>query len=313
MMERNKNMKIAIIGAGAMGCLYGAYLSKQNDVILLDSFQPQVDAINENGVTLIEPDGARVVYSDVRAYLSGTYQEAVDLVIVFVKTNYTEDALEENRKLFGAATIAMTLQNGAGNDQKLAKYADAEHIVIGTSRHNAVNMGNGVSKHAAPGLTCIGSRSGGKAQADRVASALKVAGFETEVSDDIWRIIWSKLFVNLSINCITALTQMPIGYVVENKFAWNIAKKLIEEAVLVAQADGVTFDLQEAIEAVRHVCIDAAKGYSSMSQDRKNNRKMEIDAINGFVVAQAKTYGIAVPYNTMIVNLIHAIEGTYEQ
>ena len=84
-------MKIVIIGAGAMGCLYGAYLSRHNEVVMLDSYQPQVDAINKNGITVLEEDGTEQHFSSVRACLSGEYKEDADLVIVFVKSTYTED------------------------------------------------------------------------------------------------------------------------------------------------------------------------------------------------------------------------------
>lgn len=92
-------MKIVIIGAGAMGCLYGAYLSRHNEVIMLDSYQPQVDAINKNGITVSEEDGTEQHFSSVRACLSGEYKEDADLVIVFVKSTYTEDAAENKSQV----------------------------------------------------------------------------------------------------------------------------------------------------------------------------------------------------------------------
>jgi len=150
-------MVITIIGAGAMGCLYGAYLSKENDVIMLDSYEPQVDSINQNGITLVEADGSEQVYKNVKAYKSGTCKESVDLVIVFVKSTYTEEALEENKDLFGKDTFVMTLQNGAGNDRKIKKYVNERNIIIGTSKHNAVNLGEGKIKHGGSGITTIGS------------------------------------------------------------------------------------------------------------------------------------------------------------
>lgn len=150
-------MKIVIIGAGAMGCLYGAYLSRHNEVVMLDSYQPQVDAINKNGITVLEEDGTEQHFSSVRACLSGEYKEDADLVIVFVKSTYTEDALKTNRKLFGEHTLVMTLQNGAGNDRKIEQYVVKKNIIIGTSKHNSVNNGNGHVRHSGTGATTIGS------------------------------------------------------------------------------------------------------------------------------------------------------------
>ncbi|MCD7716254.1 MAG: hypothetical protein LUI39_07365 [Lachnospiraceae bacterium] len=95
-------------------------------------------------------------------------------------------------------------------------------------------------------------------------------------------------------------------------FFTHNAKRLVYEAVEVAEADGTYFDRREALESVRKVCIDAADGYSSMYQDVMRGNKTEIDAINGAIVEQAKLYGVAVPYNSLIVDLMYAIESAYK-
>lgn len=305
-------MKIVIIGAGAMGCLYGSYLSRKNEVIMLDSFDRQVEAINQNGITVLEENGTEENFKNVKACLSGEYQESADLVIVFVKSTFTEDALRENKKLFGDKTLVMTLQNGAGNDRKIAKYVNKKNIIIGTSKHNSVNLGGGKVRHSGNGATTIGSNLKDNKNLDKIQSLLEECGFIVEKTNDIQRVIWSKLFVNLSINTFTAITRSPIGSMIENKYAWDFAEKMICEAVDVAEADGTHFSYREVLNMVHHVCEDAGKGYSSMSQDVMNCRLTEIDAINGAIVEQAKLYNVKVHYNSLIVDLIHAIEGAYQ-
>lgn len=305
-------MKIVIIGAGAMGSLYGAMLSKKNEVIMIDSYEPQVDAINKNGITIMR-DEKEFNFPNVKAYLSGSYTGKADIIIVFVKSTFTQNALEQNKELFTEDTIVMTLQNGAGNDKKIARYVKPEQVIVGTSRHNAVNLGAGKINHPGNGATTIGSNhEEGKERVAIVETVLKDSGFEVVVSDDIQRIIWSKLLVNLSVNTLTAITETPIGYMIKDKHAWDFARRLIYEAVDVAEADGTYFDRREALEIVRNVCVDVGDGYSSMYQDRKRHVKMEIDAINGAIVEQAKIYGVPTPYNAIIVDLIHAIEGAYD-
>ena len=304
-------MKIVIIGAGAMGCLYGAYLSEKNEVTMLDVYEPQVDAINKNGITIVEPDGIERQYKKVCAMKSGTCESVADLVVVFVKSIYSENALEENKALFGPDTLVMTLQNGAGNDRKIAKYVSRENIVIGTSKHNSINLGGGKVSHTGAGITTIGSNLGRIEALSKIEEVLSQSGFETEVSDDIQRIIWSKLFVNLSINTFTAITRAPIGFMIENQYAWDFAEKMICEAVDVAEADGTHFSYMEVLNMVHHVCENLEKGYSSMYQDVTRGIPTEIDAINGAIVQQAKLYNVPAPYNTLIVDLIHAIEGAY--
>jgi len=304
-------MNIIIIGAGAMGCLYGAYLSKQNTVTLLDSYAPQVEAINANGMTVVEQGGTEAHYGNLKAARSGSVDAVADMVIVFVKSTYTEAALAANKNLLGEHTIVMTLQNGAGNDRKIGQYVRPENIVIGTSKHNSVNLGGGRIRHSGNGATTIGSNLRIPETLDSVAALLRNAGFITEVSHDIQRIIWSKLFVNLSINTFTAITRAPIGNMIENRYAWDFAEKMICEAVDVAEADGTHFSYIEVLNMVHHVCEDAGKGYSSMYQDVQRGIMTEIDAINGAIVEQAKLYNVAAPYNSLIVDLIHAIEGAY--
>ena len=305
-------MNIVVIGAGAMGCLYGAYLSKQNHVVMLDVYEPQVQAINEKGITVCEEDGTEQHFGNVEAYKSGCYNQQADLVIVFVKSTYTQDSLIENKNLFGDNTIVMTLQNGAGNDRKIAKYVKKENIIIGTSKHNSVNLGNATICHSGTGVTTIGSNLEENKNLSVIEELLEQAGFHAAISNDIQRIIWSKLFVNLSINTFTAITQAPIISMIESQYAWDFAEKMICEAVDVAEADGTHFSYMEVLNMVHHVCEDAGKGYSSMYQDVKKCIPTEIDAINGAIVEQARLYNVPVPYNTLIVDLIHAIEGSYK-
>ena len=304
-------MKIAVLGAGAMGCLYGCYLSRKHEVILVDSYAPQVEAINKNGVTITETDDTQHHY-EMKAILSGSHADPVDLLVVFVKSIVTYEAVKANQSLIGPGTLVMTLQNGAGNDRDIAHFVPKENIVIGTSKHNSVGMGLGACRHTGSGETTLGTMVPDSNKDQKVAEILEECGLDVVVSDDIQRIIWSKLFVNMSINTLSALLECRIGYMIENKYAWDFAKRIIYEGVMVAEADGTYFDRREVLESVRKVCEAVRNGYASMYQDRKNHRKTEIDKINGAVVEQAKLYGVPTPYNSLVVDLIHAVEGTYD-
>ena len=304
-------MKIAVLGAGAMGCLYGARLSRRHEVTLIDISTQQVEAINKHGLVMLE-EGRETAFRP-RAVSSGTDIGPVDLLIVFVKSIHTYEAVKANQSLINAATLVMTLQNGAGNDRDILNFAAKENIVIGTSKHNSVSLGFGRFHHTASGATTLGTMDPGAKSDEKAGAILAEAGFEVVISDDIQRIIWSKLFINMSINTLTALLETKIGYMVRNKYAWDFARRVVYEAVEVAEADGTYFDRREALEMVRKVCLDVPDGYSSMYQDRQRKVRTEIDKINGAVVEQAKLYGVPTPYNALIVDLIHAIEGTYQE
>lgn len=139
-----------------------------------------------------------------------------------------------------------------------------------------------------------------------VAGAMREAGFEIDVSEDIQRIIWSKLFINLSVNTFTAITKTPIGTMINNEYAWFFAEKLVCEAIDVAEAEGQHFSYRTVLNAVHQLCEKVSGGFSSMSQDVMNGRKTEIDVINGFVVERAKVHNVPTPYNHFVRNPLHA-------
>jgi 2-dehydropantoate 2-reductase len=275
----------------------------------MDVYEPQVTTINKNGLIMLEDNVQKTFYP--KASISGMNIGIVDLVIVFVKAIHTYEAMEANKHLIGEHTLVMTLQNGAGNDRDISNFVKKENIIIGTSKHNSVSMGLGKFHHTAKGVTTLGTMQLDSDNDIKIGKILSDVGLEVDIAEDIQRIIWSKLFVNMSVNTLTALLQTQIGYMIKNEDAWNFAKRVVYEAVEVAEADGTYFDRREALNMVHEVCEKAGEGYTSMYQDRKKKLPTEIDKINGAVVEQAKIYGVPTPYNSLIVDLIHAIEGTY--
>ena len=305
-------MKAAILGTGAMGCLFGAGISKNNEVIMLCHRKEQADEINKYGITVYEPDKSCNHYKDsISAYVSGQYTETVDLLIVLTKTMATDDAMMLNRHIISEKTLVLTLQNGGGNAAKLEKYCSKEQIFIGTTKHNCVNLGNGSVRHSGSGITYIGANVD-EVSAEPIVHTLSLAGFEVEESDNIRHLVWEKLFVNLSINSFTAIARAPIGACISNGNSWYFMEKLICEAVDVAKASGQNFSYYDILTMVHKTCERVSTGFSSMSQDVMNARKTEIDCINGYVVEQAKLYNISTPYNELIQNLVHAVENTYQ-
>jgi len=302
-------MKIAVLGAGAMGSLYGSHLSRQEDVTLVDAVPELVARINRNGITGIEKDGSETVYP-AKAVLSGTDIGMQDLVIVFVKGLYTRSVIEQNLALIGKDTLVMTLQNGAGNNRDIARYVPRENILVGTSSHNSVTRGLGVFYHSGCGPTNIGPdlyTERTLQHAQTVAGILRRSGFETNVMENIQEVLWQKLFVNCAINGLCAVTEQKIGSVRSNPYLWELCKRIVYECVMVAEADGTYFDRAKALAVVERVCLNDADGFASMHQDRANNRKTEIDRINGVIVELAAKYRLDVPYNRMLTSLVHAV------
>ena len=125
-------MKIAVLGAGAMGSLYGAKLSRTQDVTMVDVNETLIDHINQNGIVMQEADGTEETYN-LKAVKSGTDIGVQDLVIAFVKGIFTKDTIRQNLSMIGSNTLVMTLQNGAGNNRDIAKFVSKDNILVGTT------------------------------------------------------------------------------------------------------------------------------------------------------------------------------------
>ena len=147
-------MKIAVLGAGAMGSIYGGHLSLHNDVYMIDKKQEIVDKINADGLKLFEND-KDVIYRPEAMTDSANLGE-VDLVILFVKALFSKAALEENRHIIGEHTYLMTLQNGAGHEDILSEFVPKERIIIGTTEDNGAVLDFGYVRRGGKGKTNIG-------------------------------------------------------------------------------------------------------------------------------------------------------------
>ena len=292
-----------------MGALFGGYLAGQNEVYLVDVDANRVNHINAEGVRIREQDGTEKVYHPA-AVTESTGLPAMDLVIVFVKAMYTESALEGNRELIGPETYLMTLQNGAGHEAKLLKFADREHVVIGTTQHNSSLLGDGYVNHGGGGKTAIGLLDGGSERLQGIAETFTASGFMCTTSDEVKAQIWQKLFLNTAASTLTGILQVPLGYILENRYACRLMEAMAREAVSVANAEGfATFDAESVIGEIKEVLSRSRAGYTSIYADVKNGARTEVDTISGSVVEAARTVGVAVPYHEMAVALIHALEG----
>jgi len=300
-------MRIAVLGAGAMGMLFGGYLSRNHEVWLIEIDPARVEKINQSGICIHEKE--EILHFHPHVSFDSKQIGPVDLVLVFVKAMFTETALEANRELIGKDTYLMTLQNGAGHETKLLKYTDAEHVIIGSTQHNSSLLSNGVVQHGGVGKTSIGLIQGSSQILAPIAEAFTASGLECATCDNVKQQIWKKLFTNTAASSLTAVLQVPLGFIVENEFAHRVMSKLCQEAVAVAEADGVAgLELKHVIADVETVCKNAKNGYTSIYSDIQNGRRTEVDTISGSVVEKAKALGIDVPYHEMLVALIHAME-----
>ena len=298
-------MKIAIIGAGAMGCLYGAMLSESdNEVWLLDVWEQHIDAIKKNGL-IVEKSSQQKKYANLKATINALEIGSVDMAMIFVKSTLTEDAVRKNSCIFTDKTIALTLQNGLGNIEKISQTVDKKNIIAGTTAHGSTMLGPGKIRHAGEGKTIIGELDGVDSERIKgIAEVFRISGLETEISYNVIGLIWDKLLVNVGINALTAITQMNNGDLVKYPEIEEILEAAVKEAFMVAQVKGIKLGYCDPIAHTKDVCRATAANKSSMLQDVLNKRKTEIDMINGAIVREGKTLGVNTPVNMVLANLV---------
>ena len=300
-------MKITVLGSGAMGSLFSGYLSRNNDVTVVDVNTAMVNAVNTKGVRIREKDGS-ITLCHPKAVSKTAGIGFQDLIIVFVKSMFTISALEGNKGLIGPDTYIMTLQNGAGHESKLLKFADRKHVIIGSTQHNSSVIEPGFVNHGGSGVTSIGLLDGNSECLKDIAENFTACGFECHTENNVQKQIWKKMFTNTAASSLTALYQVPLGFIHTDPNANWLMRQLCREAVEVANSLGLGFDLEEVTADVDKVCENAPNGYTSIYADIRDGRRSEVDTISGSVVEAAHDQGIAVPYHEMVVRCIHALE-----
>jgi 2-dehydropantoate 2-reductase len=290
-----------------MGSLFGGYLSLHNDVWLVDINEQRVNKIQEDGITILEKHGNHVYRP--KAITNASSLNRIDLIIVFVKAMFTTIALSQNQNLISKNTYIMTLQNGTGYDEILRKFSDLDHILIGTTQHNSSITDDGCINHGGEGNTIIGLLGGNSEKIQYIADNFSNCGIQTNVSDGVKKQIWNKLFLNSAASSLTAILQVPLGYILNNPHACNMMERLACEAVAVANSEcDYHFSPNEVIAEIKKVISNSQGGYTSIYMDLKKGMPTEVDTISGYVVTSAKKFGIAAPCHEFVVSMIHALE-----
>jgi len=309
-------VRIAIVGAGAMGCLYGGLLSASGqDVTLLDIMEDHVKAMNENGLRMEVKNASggfeERIFDSVKATTNPLDIGVVDLAIIFVKSTFTRQAAEANRVLFGPNTTVLTLQNGMGNVEAISTVVDETNIIAGTTAHGATMLGPGHIRHAGSGITILGELDGKVSKRmEKIAALFNQAGLETEVTENVTGLLWDKLLVNVGINALTAILGVQNGKLVEIQEAENLLEQAVEEGRKVAEARGVRLNHSDPVAHTKEVCRATAENRSSMLQDVTNGRKTEIDMINGAIAREGRAVFVPTPVNELLTLLIKSKEAS---
>lgn len=312
-------MRIAVLGAGAMGSLFGGLLAAAGeDVTLVTRNAEHVAAINERGLRIVDavsedPSDGGTDASDERivsvpATTDPTTVGTVDVVLVFVKSYATAEAMADAGSLLGPETDVLTLQNGLGNAEAITDFVSLRRVLVGVTTHGAMRPAPGLVAHTGRGDTALGRWRG--AVDDRttaVATRLTAAGIPADVVDDPERLVWEKVIVNVGINAPTALARVENGALARTAAGQHLLRTAVNEARAVARARG--HDVRaDAVEYAIDVAERTASNRSSMRVDLESGRRTEIEALYGAVLDRAETAGIDVPVVRTLAELVRLAE-----
>jgi 2-dehydropantoate 2-reductase len=302
-------MKIAILGAGAMGSLYGAMLKEaKEEVWLLNRWEEHINAIRERGLTVSSLSGDRTVL--IKATTDLKEIGKMDLVVVFVKSYSTREAMSGALSLLGNETMVLTLQNGLGNIEQLAEIVGEKRVLAGTSGFGSTILAPGHIRHAGEGDTMLGELSGVKtARLEELRRVFDSAGLRPVIAENLPGIIWGKLLVNVGINPITALARIKNGRIMDIPELADLMEKAVGEALEVSRRKGILlFPAGDPLEHVREVIRRTKDNVSSMRQDIERGNQTEIDVISGAIVREGKALGVPTPVNYLLTQLIKGLE-----
>jgi 2-dehydropantoate 2-reductase len=300
-------MKLAVLGPGALGCLMAALFWEAGTDVSLVDYQPErLARLRLRGIHVHALDGShRVMRVPV-----GLAPEVgpCDLIIMAVKAYQTEAAARALPVLMSQGGMALTLQNGLGNLETMARTAGPSRLLAGVGLLGVTRQDEGRIIYAGRGVIYIGAPAGSQVSGGEIAAVVDLfrhAGLECQPREDIEAVLWEKLVINVGINPLTALLRVPNGALLQLPEAWEVAVAAGREAQAVAQAAGLTLSLDPAAR-IRQVCMATAANRSSMLQDLLAGRPTEIEALNAQVATRGRALGLPTPVNDLLTLLLRA-------
>ncbi|MDA9678638.1 2-dehydropantoate 2-reductase [Candidatus Pelagibacter sp.] len=311
----NKDLKVAVLGAGAMGCLFGGLLAEKGlNVILIDVWKEHVEAINKKGLKMDGHGGDRFI--KVQATTDPSTVGVVDAVIVMCKATVLEPALNSIKNIIGEKTVFMSFQNGFGHEAIMQKIVGVEKVLGGTTTQASNILGPGhIMNHAAL-PSWIGEYEGGMSErVKEVADTFTAYNLETIAADDVKKRKWMKLFALTAIGPLSAIFDLHHTDLYINNSANDVSRSLGKEIILetrqIALADGVEVSEDECLFMFNKIVDSNQTNKSSMAFDVQYKRKTEIDFISGVVSNLGKKHEIKTPLNDLMYKMIKVKEGMY--
>jgi 2-dehydropantoate 2-reductase len=298
-------LRIGIVGAGALGTLFGQRLAASNEVILLERKRDVVETVNREGLKVDGEARAVRVTSEPRGLFG------VQVLFVFVRATDTLRALRPFANELSPATAIVSLQNGLGNEEAIkTSLGSMISLVIGATTESALTVGSGDAKRIGDGTTVLGSAGASPATVNRVVALLVEAGLRASAAYDIRPHLWGKLIANAAINPVAALLDRHNGIVLTDPHAGDVARSLAQEAATVANAMRIPLPFTDPWSYVRTIVEQTAELDNSMLSARRAGAPPAVDFLTGGVVAAGRRAAVPTPYNETLAALVKAREAT---
>jgi len=293
-------MKIAVMGAGAVGCYYGGMLARAGHPVVLIGRQQHVVAVRE--ACLHMETQSFNAHVPIQASTDPGAVAGAKLVLCCIKSTDTESAAAAMAPYLDADAVLLSLQNGVDNAERLQAVLQRE--VVPAVVYVATEMaGPGHVKHHGRGELVIGPSSLGNELVELFANA----AVPVQISGNVVGALWAKLIVNCAYNALSAITQLPYGRMMHGAGVEDVMRDVVQECIAVAEADGITIP-GDPWEAVRQIALTMPSQLSSTAQDLARHKLSEIDHLNGYVVGKGKTLGIPTPVNRVLHSIVKLLE-----
>jgi 2-dehydropantoate 2-reductase len=293
-------MNIVVYGAGAIGSLFGAILSKKNNVVLIGR-KAHIETINKKGLKITGKTNLNIKIQAFENIKKLNFFP--DLIIISVKAFDTEKAVKQILPLVQKNTYVMSLQNGLGNLEIIQKYLDKSKILACITTHGVIFSKSGEIIHSGIGKTVIGSVQSNP-ELKEFVKLFNDVGIKTKISKDVIKEIWIKAIINSSINPLTTFFECKNGYLIKNPILKNLVEKICSESTDIANSEGFKLSKKEMLKKTFVTIEDTKDNYSSMLQSYQKGKKTEINSINGFIFKLNKNNNIFPYLNKLLFNMV---------
>ncbi len=306
---------VAVVGAGAVGCFYGAMLARAGARVILIGRAVHVDAIARDGLRLDMAGQVETLRVEASTDLAAVRD--ADLVLFCVKSTDTDAVARDLAPLLGPHAAILSLQNGVENAATITRHV--RQTVVPAVVYVATAMGGpGLVRHFGRGDLVIGALNA-QAQREPAVDALLhdlVALFgqarvKVTISADVMAELWSKLLVNCAYNAISALAQAPYAKLAAQPEVREVQVAIVREVVALARAEGIALQFEPSLEAMDRIATAMPAQFSSTAQDMARRKPSEIDHLNGFVARRGRELGVDVPINQTLYALVKLVEAGY--